>query len=100
MRGNSIGEDKMSDQAVIQLPAATAAEICEKTGAKGCIVLVSDENGVTSLAAHGLSHFEANQMLSLGIHMNLCQHDELVLAGAAGEEAQARANQLKEMTNV
>lgn len=86
----------MSDQPAVLPLAAIPAKICQESGAAACIVLVADERGVTTLAMHGANHAQANDMLSLGIHMNLSQHDELILAGAAGEEAQKIAASLKE----
>lgn len=60
--------------------------------AKAVIVLMQHHDGTMSLVSNGCeSHAEANSMLSLGIHLNLKQHDELVLAGAAGAQAQAVA---------
>lgn len=90
----------MSDQKEVVPLAAVPAKICEESGAAACIVLVSDERGVTTLAMHGVNHAQANDMLSLGIHMNLTQHDELILAGAAGKEAQELAASLKEPSHV
>jgi hypothetical protein len=28
------------------------------------------------MASHGVNHYKANELLSVGIHINLSQHDE------------------------
>jgi hypothetical protein len=67
---------------------------CEK--AQAALVLLKLPNGTVSMITAGFeSHADANNVLSLGIHMNLKQHDEFVLAGAAGEEAQVIAQEIE-----
>lgn len=53
----------------------------------GVIVLISNEDGTIGMSAHGVNHSRANEMLSVGIYMNLDQHYNLVREGAAGQDA-------------
>lgn len=86
------------DQAIADAVATTpdlhlgnfAPFACKKLGATGAIVLLRNPDGTIAMSAHGVNHFSANEMLSVGIHINLGQHDELVRAGAAGTEAKER----------
>lgn len=61
--------------------------LCKKLAVPGCIVLLSNEDGTVALSAHGVNHARANEMLSIGIHINLSQHYDAVRAGHAGPEA-------------
>lgn len=72
-----------------------AARIREDQQVEAVIVLLQHPNGSLSMATDGCNHATANSMLSLGIHLNLKQHDELVLAGAAGPAAQALAQEIE-----
>lgn len=74
--------------------AGYPAQICEHLDAKGGIVLTQNHDGTVGMAAYGVNHFQTNSMLSLGIHINLTQHDQLVLEGAAGHKAQRIAEEL------
>lgn len=65
-----------------------ASQVCTNLQVPGCIVLTLNENGSIGMSAHGVNHYKANELLSLGIHINLGQHDDAVRAGAAGEGAQ------------
>lgn len=60
----------------------------------GCIVLVSNEDGTIGLTAHGVNHARANEMLSVGIFMNLSQHYDAIRAGHAGAEAAEHQREL------
>ncbi|MBO4120276.1 hypothetical protein J5T34_05920 [Cupriavidus gilardii] len=66
-----------------------APAICQALKAPGCVVLMLNDNGTIGMAAHGVNHAKANELLSVGIHINLSQHDDLVAKGLAGPEAQA-----------
>lgn len=68
-----------------------AEDTCEKLSAQGAIVLVLDQNGAIGITSHGVNHAKAVELLSVGIHLVLKQHDDAVAAGAAGPEAQTRA---------
>jgi hypothetical protein len=59
----------------------------KKLAVPGVIVLVSNEDGTIGLTAHGINHARANEMLSVGIHLNLSQHYDLVRKGVAGQDA-------------
>lgn len=59
--------------------------------ARAAVVLVQDEDGKIGMATHGLNHAEAVNILATGIHLTLTDHDQRVLAGAAGPDAQRRA---------
>lgn len=79
----------MPDENASPLTLNTAPrEICEQIGVPGCIVLVANVDGSIGFSAHGLNNIKANELLSVGIHINLSQHDLMVRAGAAGEDAQ------------
>lgn len=60
----------------------------------GVIVLVSNEDGTIGMTAHGINHARANEMLSVGIHLNLSQHYDLVRQGAAGKDAAEHIREL------
>jgi hypothetical protein len=75
------------------LPEDTA----EKLGAQGVIVLALDQNGAIGIASHGVNHAKAVELLSVGIHLVLGQHDAAVAAGAAGEDAQKRAAEIAKL---
>lgn len=68
--------------------------VSKKLSVPGCIVILSNADGTIGMTADGVNHFRANEMLSVGIHINLSQHDDLVRAGAAGSEAQERQQDL------
>ncbi len=60
----------------------------------GVIVLVSNEDGTIGMTGHGVNHARANEMLSVGIHLNLSQHYDAIRAGAAGSEAKEHIDAL------
>lgn len=62
--------------------------LCKRLAVPGVIVLVSNEDGTIGTTGHGVNHARANEMLSVGIHLNLSQHYDAIRAGAAGAEAQ------------
>lgn len=62
--------------------------ITKRLAVPGVIVLVSNEDGTIGMTGHGINHARANEMLSVGIHLNLSQHYNAIRAGAAGAEAQ------------
>lgn len=73
---------------------ALPKEICEKTGALGAIVLLRNRDGTIGFAGTGCSHDSANEMLSVGIHINLTQHDvkvEQSLMALAAQRLEAQA---------
>ncbi|CAJ0705873.1 hypothetical protein [Ralstonia holmesii] len=65
-----------------------APAICKKLNVPGCVVLTLNENGTIGMTGHGVNHAKANELLSVGIHINLGQMENAIAAGAAGEEAQ------------
>lgn len=71
-----------------------APAICHKLKVPGCMVLLMGTDGTISMAGYGMNHAKANELLSVGIHLNLSQHDELVRAGAAGPAAQKIAEEI------
>ena len=78
----------MSEKQIPDLHTGNIAAFATKQlGAAGAIVLVSHEDGTVSLSAHGVNHARSNEMLSIGIYINLDQHYGLVRQGAAGQEA-------------
>jgi hypothetical protein len=81
--------------AIAPLNHETAPQfVCDQLGVPGCIILISCADGSIGLSAHGVNHARANELLSVGIHINLTQHDQLVRAGAAGEAAQRQAEDI------
>lgn len=62
--------------------------ICDLLKVKGSIVLTLNEDDTIGFTSSGLTHAKANELLSVGIHINLGQHDDAVRAGAAGKVAQ------------
>lgn len=65
-----------------------APHVADALNVQGCIVIVSYEDGSIGMTSHGVNHYKANELLSVGIHINLGQHDEAVRKGDAGKEAQ------------
>ena len=74
-----------------------ANEVERTLDVSGVVILVHNKNRTMSfVASNGIgSHAEANSLLCLGIHLNLSQHDAMVLQGAAGAEAQTLAESLE-----
>ena len=62
------------------------------------LTLTRHADGSVSLTGLGgaINHADAVGLLSLGIHIVMRQHDELVLSGAAGAAAQAQAQQIEQ----
>lgn len=54
---------------------ALPKEICTRTNALAAIVLIRNRDGTIGFSGVGCSHDSANEMLSVGIHINLLQHD-------------------------
>jgi len=73
-----------------------AAFATKRLAVAGVIVLVSNEDGTIGMTGHGVNHARANEMLSVGIHLNLSQHYDLVRQGAAGAEA---AEHIRDLDN-
>ena len=65
-----------------------APRICALLKVKGCVVLTLNEDDTIGMTSAGVNHSKANELLSVGIHINLTEHDEKVRAGAAGPKAQ------------
>lgn len=78
-----------------QILNSIAVNIRKATQQRAVIVLIQHDNKSVSMLSDGCNHWDANHMLSLGIHINLNQHDEKVLAGEAGPEAQAIAQEIE-----
>src|SRR5471032_619701 len=78
-------------------PGNIAAFTAHQLAVPGVIVLVSNDDGTIGLLAHGVKHARANEMLSVGIHMNLSQHYDLVRQGAAGPDAADHIRELKRL---
>lgn len=66
-------------------------DVADELGLPAAIVIGVDEHGSIVVHSHGINHAETVRCLSVAIHAVLTQHDELVLQGAAGPEAQRRA---------
>ena len=74
---------------------ALAAHAVERLGARSAVLLTQDENGVVTLySSGGMTHAEINGVLSVGIHINLSDHDAQVLDGAAGQDARRIAESI------
>lgn len=84
-----MSEHKLRKIAFDEITLANAAQIiAEALKSKGCIVLIANDDGTIGMTSTGINHYKANELLSVGIHINLSQHDEAVGQGAAGEIAQ------------
>lgn len=70
--------------------------LAKRLAVPGVLILVLNDDGTVGLNGHGVNHAKANEMLSLGIHMNLTQHDDFVRKGHAGKEA---AEHIRELDN-
>ncbi|MDB5966475.1 MAG: hypothetical protein JWQ72_2975 [Polaromonas sp.] len=84
----------MPDQTPASILETLPADICERTGALAAIVLLRNRDGTIGFAGVGCSHDSANEMLSVGIHINLSQHDvkvEQCLMALADQRAAAQA---------
>jgi hypothetical protein len=85
----------MPDSTPHYIGKALAANAVERLGARSAVLLTQDENGVVTLYSHGATtHAEINGVLSVGIHINLSDHDAQVLGGAAGQEAMQTAQSI------
>jgi hypothetical protein len=80
--------------------SSAAQYVCEKLGVSGCVLVTSHPDGSVGFMGHGVNHAKANELLSVGIHINLTQHDQMVRDGAAGEDAQRKANLIREQGGV
>lgn len=71
--------------------------LSKESGFPGVICLFREADGTVSFAGHGVNNMEANDMLSIGIFINLDQHYRNIAAGLAGEEAQRRGEEIKQL---
>lgn len=53
----------------------------------GVLVLAVNEDGSVSINSYGLNHRAAIDALAIGIHAVMCQHNDMVRDGYAGEAA-------------
>lgn len=74
--------------------------LCDELDVPGCIVIVAYPDGSIGFNGCGVNHAKANELLSVGIHINLSHHDAMVRDGAAGEVAQRRAIEIREQGGV
>lgn len=72
-----------------------APAICHKLKVTGCVVLTLNPDGTIGMTGHGVNHAAANELLSVGIHLNMTQMEEAIARGEAGEEAQEQALRLR-----
>jgi hypothetical protein len=68
-------------------PGNIAAAVAHRMGAVGAVIVTDNGDGTIGFYAHGIDHSKANELLSVGIHINLTQHDAKVREGQAGAEA-------------
>ena len=74
----------------------SARHLAWQLNAESAIVIVKDREGRIGLVTHGFeTHAAINEQLAVGIHMNLSQHDQQVLAGAAGPRARQLAEAIE-----
>ena len=79
----------------IDLHAGNVAQfVAHRVAAPGSIVLISNADGTVQLCSHGVNHARANEMLSVGIFINLDQHYSAVRDGGAGPGAAAQMQAL------
>lgn len=62
--------------------------IAHRMRVEGAVIVTLNENGSFGFTGYGVTHAKANEMLSVGIHINLTQMEEAIRAGKAGDEAQ------------
>jgi len=85
-----MSEHQARNIALHDITLQNAAQVCaEALQAKGCIVIIHNDDGTIGMTSTGVNHYKANELLSVGIHINLSQHDDAVRQGAAGEAAKA-----------
>lgn len=86
----------MPIEKALALGTTIAQDAAKRLDAPRVLILTQESDGSTVLYTHGfLSHAQINNVLSVGIHANLSDHDRFVLAGAAGEEAQEVARHIQ-----
>lgn len=74
----------------------SARHLAWQMNAESVVVIVKDREGRIGLVTHGFeTHAAINELLAIGIHLNLGEHDRQVAAGAAGEEARQRAEAIE-----
>jgi hypothetical protein len=82
-----------------QLSLFTAPELLASAfRVPGVLILAVNDDGSVSVNSHGLNHRGALDALTIGIHAVMCQHDEMVAKGMAGEAARDLFERLGEMT--
>ena len=64
-----------------------AVAVAHRMRVKGVVIIAQNQDDTISFCGHGLTHAKANELLSVGIHINLTQHDDHVRKGTAGAEA-------------
>lgn len=72
-----------------------APALCHKLKVAGCVVLTLNHDGTIGMTGHNVNHAKANELLSVGIHMNLTQMENAIARGEAGEEAQEQELRLR-----
>ena len=77
----------------------TAAQLKQHHRPDAVLILCRCDDGSIVLVGSGANHHKANEMLSVGIHINLSQHDKLVIAGDAGQDAQQTAQEIERMSH-
>ena len=78
----------------------SARHLAWQMNAESVIVIVRDREGRIGLVTHGFeTHAAINELLAIGIHLNLSEHDRQVAAGAAGEAARIRAAAIDQENN-
>lgn len=69
----------MSEHQMKQLERLTLEnaghQVADALKAKGCIVLLQNDDGTVAMTSSGMNHIQANDLLSMGIHLNLGQHE-------------------------
>lgn len=73
--------------------------VAHSLGADGAIILLSMPDGTVQPLAHGVNHSRANEMLSIGIYVNLDQHYGELRKGAAGQEAAEHQKHIDQINN-
>ena len=59
-------------------------QVADAFKAKGCIILLQNDDSSVSMTGSGMNHIQANDLLSMGIHLNLSQHEGVLEANARG----------------
>lgn len=86
--------------AAVDLHHGNVARVAaHQLGGNGAVVLLSMPDGTVQVLAHGVDHSRANEMLSIGIYVNLDQHYQAIRQGVAGQDAAEHQQHIDHINN-